>query len=98
MTQVGIRELKTHASELIRRVHDDGETIEITSRGRAMARLVPLGNARAQSPEEQATFWAEWRELAERIGAAWPHDVSAVEAVREQRRDLCSSLTPAPPS
>ncbi|MDQ6743793.1 MAG: type II toxin-antitoxin system prevent-host-death family antitoxin [Candidatus Dormibacteraeota bacterium] len=39
---VGIRELKENASALIRRVAA-GETINITDRGRPVARLVPLG-------------------------------------------------------
>ena len=88
MTRVGIRELKVHANELIRRVHEDGETIEITLRGRAVARLAPLTTVTASSPQERADFWAEWRELSQRIGEAWPKGVSAVDAVREQRRDL----------
>lgn len=41
MTQVGIRELRQRASALLRRV-EDGETIEITDRGRAVALLTPL--------------------------------------------------------
>jgi prevent-host-death family protein len=39
--QVGIRELKDNASAVIRRVAA-GETIQITDRGRAVARIVPL--------------------------------------------------------
>ena len=39
--QVGIRELKDNASAVIRRVAA-GETIRITDRGRAVARIVPL--------------------------------------------------------
>ena len=39
--QVGIRDLKEHASALIRRVAA-GETITITDRGRPVARIVPL--------------------------------------------------------
>jgi len=41
MTRAGIRELKQNASALIRRVVA-GETIEITDRGRPIARIVPL--------------------------------------------------------
>jgi prevent-host-death family protein len=41
MTSVGIRELRQHASELLRRV-EDGEHIEITDRGRPVAVLAPL--------------------------------------------------------
>ena len=41
MARVGIRELRQRASELLRRV-EDGESIEITDRGRPVAVLVPL--------------------------------------------------------
>lgn len=41
MASVGIRELRQRASELLRRV-EDGESIEITDRGRPVAMLTPL--------------------------------------------------------
>jgi prevent-host-death family protein len=41
MTSVGVRELRQRASELLRRV-EDGESIEITDRGRPVAVLAPL--------------------------------------------------------
>ena len=41
MASVGIRELRQRASELLRRV-EDGESIEITDRGRPVAVLAPL--------------------------------------------------------
>lgn len=41
MASVGVRELRQRASELLRRV-EGGETIEITDRGRPVARLAPL--------------------------------------------------------
>jgi prevent-host-death family protein len=41
MTRVGIRELRQSASELLRRV-EQGETFEITDRGRPVALLSPL--------------------------------------------------------
>ena len=41
MVSVGIRELRQRASELLRRV-EQGETIEITDRGRPVALLGPL--------------------------------------------------------
>jgi prevent-host-death family protein len=41
MTTVGIRELRQNASALLRLV-EDGETIEITDRGRPVALLSPL--------------------------------------------------------
>jgi prevent-host-death family protein len=41
MTSVGVRELRQRASELLRRV-EDGESIQITDRGRPVAVLAPL--------------------------------------------------------
>ena len=41
MTSVGIRELRQRASELLRLV-EQGETIEITDRGRPVAHLTPV--------------------------------------------------------
>lgn len=41
MTRVGVRELRQRASELLRLV-ENGETIEVTDRGRPVALLTPL--------------------------------------------------------
>ncbi|MGH7691978.1 MAG: type II toxin-antitoxin system Phd/YefM family antitoxin [Candidatus Dormibacteria bacterium] len=41
MMSVGVRELRQRASELLRRV-EGGEIVEITDRGRPIARLAPL--------------------------------------------------------
>lgn len=41
MTSVGVRELRQHASELLRLV-GQGETIEITDRGHPVALLTPM--------------------------------------------------------
>lgn len=52
MTSVGVRELRQRASELLRLV-EQGEVIEITDRGRPVARLTPLPTG---TPLEQ--MWA----------------------------------------
>ena len=41
MDEIGVRELRQHASRYLRRVAA-GETIEVTDRGRRVARLVPI--------------------------------------------------------
>jgi len=41
MERVGIRELRRNASEYVRRA-EAGETIEVTDRGRPVARLAPV--------------------------------------------------------
>ncbi|MGH2752746.1 MAG: type II toxin-antitoxin system Phd/YefM family antitoxin [Actinomycetota bacterium] len=41
MTVIGVRELRQHASEWLRRV-EAGETIEVRNRGRPVALLTPI--------------------------------------------------------
>lgn len=41
MDRIGVRELRQHASRFLARV-EAGEVIEITARGKPVARLVPL--------------------------------------------------------
>jgi prevent-host-death family protein len=43
METVGVRELRQHASRYLERVRQ-GETLEVTDRGRPVARLVPVSS------------------------------------------------------
>jgi prevent-host-death family protein len=91
---VGVRELKQRATQILRRVREEGETVEVTYRGRVVARIVPVQDAkkRAQvnnpTDEEIAAWFAQVERTAAEISAHWPEGVSAVDAVREQRREL----------
>jgi prevent-host-death family protein len=86
LEQVGIRELKEQASSILRRVREAGATYEVTYHGHVVARLVPVTSA---EPEPSlAAFWADWDDLATEVSADWPPEVSAVQAVRDGRRDL----------
>jgi prevent-host-death family protein len=62
--KIAIRELQQHASRVIRELADAEETAEITSRGKVIARLIPV------SPAERA--FAEMLELGEVIPAKNP--------------------------
>ncbi len=87
MRTIGIRELKERASEIIRRVREDGDVFEVTYRGRVVARLVPTKQS-GTSVTSIEDFWSDWDRLASAISARWPAGVSAVDAVREGRREL----------
>lgn len=50
MKRIGVRELRQHASRYLERVKA-GETVEVTERGRLVARLVPA--APAESARER---------------------------------------------
>jgi prevent-host-death family protein len=52
--QVGVRELRQHASALVERVAT-GVTIQITNHGRPVAQLVPVGDQRTRRADLIAT-------------------------------------------
>ena len=86
MKTMGIRELKTHLSDALRELQETGETIEITHHGAPVARIVPI---RKQSTEqERRAIIDSLDSLAAQIGAHWPEGVTALEAVRDVRREL----------
>ena len=83
MLSVGIRELKQKTSQLVRKVREEGAEIQVTYHGKVVALLVPV----TQRPDpREPEAWAALDHLAAEIGAHWPKDVSAVEAVSEGRR------------
>jgi prevent-host-death family protein len=86
MPAIGIRELKERTSEILRRVREDRDTFEVTYHGKVIARIVPV--AQPPSEEELKRVWERWDRLAEEISKYWPKDVSAVQAIREDRREL----------
>lgn len=81
---VGVRELKQKTSEVLRRVREGGEEIEVTFRGRAVARLVPV--RRPTRRRGGRALWNDIDAIAREIGAIWPRGVSAARAVGEGRR------------
>lgn len=87
MNEVGIRELKTQASDIIRRVRDTNETIVVTYRGRAVARIEPLEDPETTRYRAREVL-AEMDRIAEEVTQYWPSGVSTVGAVAEDRREL----------
>ena len=88
MEEIGLRELKQRASEILRRVREQRETFAITYRGKVVAKVVPVDDDTAARQAEGLATWAEMDELTREISVYWPRDISALEAVREQRREL----------
>lgn len=87
MKSVGVRELKTNISELLREVNEEGETIEVTKHGQVIARLIPAHATSA--PDRDANgAWTDLKALAKEISAIWPQGVSAQDAINDVRRDL----------
>jgi prevent-host-death family protein len=87
MEVIGIRELKDHATQILRKVREEGAEYQVTYHGKVIARLGPVISGESE-PINQADIWAEWDALTEEIGKQWPEGVSAVDAVRDVRREL----------
>ena len=87
MRSVEIHQLGEAAERLVRQAHARGQIVVLTDAGQPIARIEPVASAQP-SPEAGAALLADIQRLAAEIGRTWPPDVSAVEAVREGRRDL----------
>ena len=87
MISVGVRELREDLSKILQRVRDEGEVIEITIRGEAVARMVPM-KKQPSSPEESTKRFSDLDQLIAEISANTKDNVGAVETVREMRREL----------
>ena len=85
MERVGIRDLKQHASAVIRRV-SAGEEVEVTDRGRPVARIVPLPATdeyqRLIAAGELRVAEADWRE----VEPADPSPGATLSATLEEMR------------
>jgi prevent-host-death family protein len=92
MDRIGIRELKQHASAIIRRV-SGGETIEITDHGHPVARMVPVraGQLEQLVAEGRSTEpRSDLLDLVETMGLPYPAEPGArlpSEVLAELRAD-----------
>lgn len=80
LPQIGVRELRAKASEILREVKDRNASYEITQRGKVIARLVPASEP--LSPEE---WLAQVDALAAEIEHYDEEPRSSVELVNEGR-------------
>lgn len=88
MKTLGVRELKEHISEILRMVQEEGETIAVTNRGEVVAHLVPAHEVVSLEEQTDDEIWADLERLSVEISTHWPAGLSAVDAVRDARREL----------
>jgi prevent-host-death family protein len=87
-TTIGVRELKNHASRVLRAVREEMSEYVVTLRGEPVAVLRPLTEEEAQRLRqvEIDAALAEMKALAQEVASAWTSDKSGAELVAEQRR------------
>ena len=83
MATIGLNELPA----ALRAVVEHGEVLEVTDQGTVIARMVPVQPIHPVRPGLAADLDAIDAFAAE-VSAAWKDEMTAVDAVQEQRREL----------
>ena len=89
MPDVGVRELKIRASEIVRDVRERRARYIITYRGRPVGILAPLDTAagdEASRGRDEADVWEELTRLGEEIGRGWRSPLTSTELLSQMRR------------
>ncbi len=89
MGEIGIRELKNHASEIIQTVREQRARYLITHRGKPVAILLPLEDKSSTVPEiseDSGDAWETLTQLGEEIGKGWQSPLSNTELLSMMRR------------
>ena len=94
MSTISIKELRGDIDSVLQRVTDEGETIEIVKDGQVVAQLVPVEPQESSSTPtdlEDAVaaheaVWAELDRIGQRLSESWPPGLTAVDAIRAERR------------
>ena len=89
MPDIGVRELKARASEIIRNVRKRRARYVITYRGRPVGLISPIEERPDGQPAGQhSTDWA-WQELTRlgaEIGSGWRSSQTSTDLLSEMRR------------
>jgi len=82
--EIGIRELKIHASEVVRAVKEKRARYVITQRGVPAALIIPLDAVVGKPSDDEV--WERLMQIGEELSKGWQNEKSAVEILSEMRR------------
>jgi prevent-host-death family protein len=83
--EVGVRELKSRASEIVRDVRDRKARYTVTYRGHPVGVLLPIGEA-PNALDADEGVWDELMRLGAEIGAGWQSTQTSTEILSDLRR------------
>ncbi len=88
MRDIGVRELKAKASEIVRNVWKRRARYTITYRGRAVGILLPLDRTTAQGEGQRSSSdaWAELERLGASVAKHWPKGKTSGDILSKMRR------------
>ena len=85
MTEIGVRDLKIHASEIVRKVKEKRERYVVTHRGHPVASIIPVEEVAPMS-ENGASAWDEMVSLGQQISQNWKSEQTSTEILSTMRR------------
>ncbi len=87
MAEIGVRELKARASEIVHEVKEHGKHYTITRRGRPVALLIPVEEgSELETGAGDRNAWDELLRLGEEISRGWQAPQTSAELLSEMRR------------
>ena len=86
---VGVRELKTHATRIVREVRDSGASFVITHRGKAVGVILPLerANGWVGDADDEKRAWADFWESGRRLEEAFTSGASPMHELFKMRSE-----------
>ena len=85
MPEIGIRELKKRASEILRNVRQRKIRYVITDRGRPVGLLSPIEEQTTDGLPTGTAAWDELTRLGLEIARGWPRGISSADVLSEMR-------------
>ena len=82
--EIGIRELKTRASEVVRAVKERRARYIITRHGKPAALIIPLDAETKKTDADEV--WERLEKIREELAKGWQNEKSAVEILSDMRR------------
>jgi prevent-host-death family protein len=83
--EIGIRELKSRTSEVVRAVKEDRARYVVTQRGKPVAAIIPI-DAVLPEKNDSTEAWDRLMEIRVRLGKGKKNKKSSVEILSEMRR------------
>jgi prevent-host-death family protein len=85
MLEIGIRELKNQASEIVRAVRERRAEYVITHRGKPVAMIVPFAEDVEDEEAPKGDWWARMQEIGRLMEEETPDAGSALQQLYEDR-------------
>ena len=85
MSDIGVRELKIHASEIVQMVKEKGVRYVVTNRGRPVAAIVPIEDIQLDH-DSGMQAWDELVLLGQQIAQDWQSEKTSTDILADMRR------------